>query len=42
MTMNKELHPGSDVARLHVSQKNGKRGLIGRENSVKNDKNCLG
>ena len=35
MTMNKELHPRSDVARLYVSWKNGGRGLIGCENSVK-------
>ena len=28
MTMNKELHPRSDVARLYVSRKNGGRGLI--------------
>ena len=35
MTMNKELHPRSDVARLYVSRKNGGRGLIGCENSVK-------
>ena len=31
MTMNKELHPRSDVARLYVSRKNGGRGLIGCE-----------
>ena len=41
MTMNKELHPRSDVARLYVSQKNGGRGLIGCEN-VKSEKNGLG
>ena len=29
MTMNKELHPRSDVARLHVSRKNIRRGFIG-------------
>ena len=28
MTMNKELHPRSDVARLYASRKNGGRGLI--------------
>ena len=28
MTMIKELHPRSDVARLYVSRKNGGRGLI--------------
>ena len=42
MTMNKELHPRSDVARLYVSQKNGGRGLIGCENNVKSEKNGLG
>ena len=42
MTMNKELHPRSDVARLYVSRKNGGRGLIGCENSVKSRKNGLG
>ena len=31
MTMNKELHPRNDVARLYVSRKNGGRGLIGCE-----------
>ena len=28
MTMNKELHPRSDVARFYVSRKNGGRGLL--------------
>ena len=42
MTMNKELHPRSDVARLNVSRKNGGRGLIGYENSVKSEENGLG
>ena len=42
MTMNKELHPRSDVARLYVSRKNGGRGLIGCENSVKSEENGLG
>ena len=42
MTINKQLHPRSDVARLHVSRKNGGRGLIGCENSVKSEKYCLG
>ena len=41
--MNKELHPRSDVARLHVSRKNSERGLIGCEkNSVKIEENGLG
>ena len=42
MTMNKELHPRSDVARLYVSRKNGGRGLIGCESSMKSDENGLG
>ena len=42
MTMNKELHPRRDVARLYVSRKNGRRGLIGYENSVKSEENGLG
>ena len=40
--MNKELHPRGDVARLYVSKKNGGRGLIGCENSMKSEKNGLG
>ena len=42
MTMNKELHPRSDVARLYVSRKNGGRRLIGCENNVKSEENGLG
>ena len=42
MTMNKELHPRSDVARLYVSRKNCGRGLIGCENSMKSEENDLG
>ena len=42
MTMNTELHPRSDAARLYISRKNGGRGLIGSENSVKNEENDLG
>ena len=42
MTMNKELHPRYDVARLYVSTKNGGRGLIGCENNVKSEENGLG
>ena len=37
MTMNKELHPRSDVAWLYVSWKNGGRGLE-YENFVKSEK----
>ena len=42
MTMNKELHPRSDVARLYVSRKIGGRGYTGCENSVKSEENGLG
>ena len=35
MTMNKELHPRSDVARVYVSMKSGGKRLIGCENSEK-------
>ena len=42
MTMNKELHPRSDVKRLYVSRRNGGRGLIGCENSVKSKENGPG
>ena len=42
MTMNKEFHPRSDIARLYVSRKNGRRGLIGSENRVKSEENSLG
>ena len=42
MTMNKEWHPRSDVARLYVSRKNGGRGLIECKNSAKSEENGLG
>ena len=42
MTMNKELHPTSDVALSFVSGKNGGRTLIGCENRVKSEENGLG
>ena len=42
MTMNRELHSRSDVARLYVSRKNGGRGLIECENKVKGEKNDPG
>ena len=41
MTMNKELHPTTHVARLYVSRKNGGRALIGCENSVESEENGL-
>ena len=39
MTMKKELHPRSDVARLYVSRENGGGELIGWENSVRSEEN---
>ena len=42
MTMNKELHPRSDVAWLYVSRKNGGKGLTGCKNSVKSEQKGLG
>ena len=36
------MHQRSVVARLYVSRKNGGRGLIGCENSVKSEENGLG
>ena len=36
------MHPRSDVAWLYVTRKNGGRGLIGCENSVKSEENGLG
>ena len=42
MTINKELRPRSDVARLYVSLKNGGGGLTGCENDVKSEENGLG
>ena len=41
-TINKKLHPRSDVAQLYVSWKNRGKGLIGCENSVKSEENGLG
>ena len=42
MTMNKELPPRGDVARLNVSTKNSSRGLTGCGNSGKSEENGLG
>ena len=41
MTMNKELHPRSDIARHYVGRKKGGRGLISCENCVKTEINNL-
>ena len=41
MTINKELHPRSDVARIYISRKKGKRSLISCENCVRGVKNNL-
>ena len=42
MTINKELHPRSDVARIYVSRKRGGRGLMSCENCVEGEENNLG
>ena len=42
MTMNRELHPRSDVARLYVPRKKGGRGLISCERSIRTEENNLG
>ena len=39
MTMNKEIHPRSDVARIYVSRKRGGRGLMSCENCVRGEDN---
>ena len=41
MTLNKELHPGSDVNRLHVSRIEGGKGFIGCNMFVKTEENSL-
>ena len=41
MTMNKELHPRSDVARIYVPRKKGGRGLISCESCVRRKENSL-
>ena len=38
MTMNKELHPRNDLARLYVGRKQGGWGLISCENCVSTEK----
>ena len=42
MTMNKELHPGSDVDSLYISRMEGRKGLIGFKMCVKAEENSLG
>ena len=41
MTMNKELHPISDVARIYVPRKKGGRGLISCESCVRREEKYL-
>ena len=41
MTINKELHPRSDVARIYLSRKKGGRGLISCESCVRREENNL-
>ena len=42
MTMNKELHPRSDSARIYVPRKRGDRGLISCEDCVREEEKNLG
>ena len=42
MTMNKELHPRSDTARIYVPRKRGGRGRISCEACVRGEENSLG
>ena len=41
ITMNKELHPRRDVARIYVPRKKGGRGLISCESCVRREENSL-
>ena len=41
MTMNKELHPRSDVARIYVPRKKGGRGLTSCESCVRREEKYL-
>ena len=41
MTMNKELHPRSDVARIYAPRKKGGRGVICCESCVRREENSL-
>ena len=42
LAMHKGLHPKSDVDRLYVSRKEGGRGLVSCESTVKSEENNLG
>ena len=42
LTLHKRLNPESDVDRLYVSRKEGKRGLMSCENTVRSKENNLG
>ena len=42
LTMYKGLHPKSDVDRLYVSRKEGGRGLMSCESTIRNEENNLG
>ena len=42
LTMHKGLHSKSDVGRLYVSRKEGGRGLVSCESTVKSEENNLG
>ena len=42
LTLNKELHPRSDIDRLYVSKMEGRRGLIVCKTSVRAEEHSLG
>ena len=42
LTMHKGLHPKNDIDRLCVSRKEGKRGLMSCEGTIRNEENNLG
>ena len=42
LTMHKGLHPKSDVNRLYVSRKEGGRGLVSCESTIRGEVNNLG
>ena len=42
MTMNKALHPKSNVERIYIPREKGGRGLISCEGCVRSEENCLG
>ena len=41
MTMNKALHPKSDINRIYIPRRRGGRGLISAESSIQREKNSM-